>query len=348
MLNLYMLYTPFDVLLSMAIAAMRPDDDNLLFFVRIPETLTKEFKTLSEIFPSINARFYAFPNENIENSNVRNFFQKKRQVKLLEEVIRREGPDRIFYNQEWNVYTTRAVYYAQQLNPNVTFHFLDDGVYTYTETTKKQKPFIERILDRIAWGAWHQCPAVPGTLQPDCSVWVLFPDLLPKIFDEKEKIRIDLDPLMKQIDPAALRRATHTEGKSEVEAIVTTDFDDTSAGEEYRKIIGSVISDCCAAHLKTALKRHPADNRGIPFAPEGCEIDELSSLVPVELYYIRFRNSLKKITGTLSGTLLTARAMLPDAEAECIVTRKYLKMGRNAEIIVDFFARTGVKITMID
>jgi len=49
MLNIYVLYTSYDVLLSMAIAASYPKDDNLMLFVRIPHAL-KKFTVYSQIF----------------------------------------------------------------------------------------------------------------------------------------------------------------------------------------------------------------------------------------------------------------------------------------------------------
>lgn len=349
MLNIYVLYTSYDVLLSMAIAASYPKDDNLMLFVRIPNALKKIYGILSNIFPENNARYFAFEEENIEDSNIRNFFQKKRNIKLLEREIKRQGPvDRIFYNQEWNVYTTYAVHLAQELNPSVTFNFLDDGIYTYVETIKKLKNPIERWADRLVYGDWHINHEIPGTLRENCTMWALFPQLLPGIYNNKEHVRIDMGPLFGQIDEMALMKETHTCEESKIEAIIATDFNSSCTSDEYRNIITSIVTCCCDENFKTAIKRHPADDGCFNFTSDGYETLELLACVPIELYYLCFRKSLKKVVGGLSTVLLTARAMLPEADIESVVSRRYLECDENSDEILKLFSQVGVKIALIE
>ncbi len=349
MLNIYVLYTSYDVLLSMAIAASYPKDDNLMLFVRIPNALKKIYGILSNIFPENNARYFAFEEENIEDSNIRNFFLKKQNIKLLEKEIKRQGPvGRIFYNQEWNVYTTYAVHLAQELNPSVTFNFLDDGIYTYVETIKKLKKPIERWADRLVYGEWHINHEIPGTLRENCTMWALFPHLLPGVYKNKDRVCIDMEPLFRQIDKTALMKETSTCEEFDIDAIIATDFNSSCTSDEYRNIITSIVTRCCAENYKTAIKRHPADDSCFNFTPDGYKTAELLACVPIELYYLRFRKSLKKVVGGLSTVLLTARAMLPEAEIESVVSMRYLECDENSAEILKLFSQVGVKITLIE
>lgn len=349
MLNLYIPYTSYNVLLSMAVAALYPDDDNFMLLVGWTHNLKETADVLSKVFFKNNMRYAALKKANIEDSNIRNFFLKKRNLKVLEEEIKQlPSVDRVFYIQEWNVYTTYAVHLAQRMNPQVSFNFLDDGIYTYVETDKKHKNCLERAADRLVYGAWHVNSSVPGALRKDCSVYALFPELLPGIYKNKRQARIDMRPLLEQINDGVLAEETHTCGEYGVDTIIATDFNASYASDEYRDIISSIISDCCDHDLKPVIKRHPADDGAVKFDPAGYSTKELLSYIPIELYYLRFRKSLKKIVGGLSTALLTARTMLPEAEIESIVSRKYIKCDENADKILELFSRVGVKITMIE
>ena len=46
--------------------------------------------------------------------------------------------------------------------------------------------------------------------------------------------------------------------------------------------------------------------------------------------------------------MLTARAMLPEAEIESVVSRKYMECDENSEEILRLFSQVGVKITLIE
>ena len=234
------------------------------------------------------------------------------------------------------------------MNPSVSFNFLDDGIYTYVETDKKRKNCLEKAADRLVYGAWHVNSNVPGALRNDCSVYALFPELLPGIYEDKEKIKINMKLLLEQIDDHALAVQAHTLTECDINTIIATDFNSCYASNEYKNIISSIITDCHERSLKTAIKRHPADDGQVDFNPIGLKTQELLSYIPIELYYLRFRKSLKKIVGGLSTALLTARTMLPDAEIESVVSRKYMECDENAEKILRLFSRFGVKITLVE
>lgn len=349
MLNLYVPYTSYNVLLSMAIAATYPKDDNFMLLVGSAKNLKETADVLSKIFSENNMRYFALENANIEDSNIRNFFLKKHNLKILGKEIKfLTTVDRIFYIQEWNVYTTYTVHLAEELTPSVSFNFLDDGIYTYAEVEKNGKTSFEKLADKLAYGGWHVNSNIPGALRGNCSVWALFPELLPAIYKNKKQERINMEPLLKQIDEAVLAEETHTCGESNVETIVATDFNSNYASDEYKNIIASIITDCCGRNLKTVIKRHPADDGSVCFSPAGHYAEELLACVPIELYYLRFRKSLKKIVGGLSTALLTARAMLPEAEIESVVSRKYMECDENSEEILRLFSQVGVKITLIE
>lgn len=332
----------------MAIAASYPNDDNVMLLVGSAKSLIATANALTKIFPNINMKSFALKKANIEESNLSNFFLKKRNLKKLETEIRKlPSVDRVFYIQEWNVYTTYIVFLAEEITPSVSFNFLDDGIYTYVEIEKDGKTALERLVDRIVYGKWHINSKLPGVLRDNSPIYAMFPELLPEVYKNKKQVRINMELLLGYIDEKVLAELTSTCEEDNVEVIIATDFKSNYTSDEYKKIITSIIVNCCDMNLKTAIKRHPADYVCFDFTPECYETEELLAYIPIELYYLRFHRSLKKIIGGLSTSLLTARTMLPNVDIESVVSRKYMECDKNAVNILQLFSKVGIKITMI-
>lgn len=285
-----------------------------------------------------------------EKSKIGRFFLRKHNLKVLEKMVRGLPPiDRIHYTMEWHVYTTYVIFLVGQINPSVEFCFVEDGVYTYVQMSKKRKNCVERYLDRLAYGPWHSSVGIPGTLRAESYSYALFPDLLPDIFDKKRRVKIDLALLLEQIDENLLAEMTRTQSDDEIDTLIALDLNHKyTNGKEYRNTIVSCITETAAQNRRVAIKRHPADSGGVNYVPPGYQVKELLSSVPIELLYLRHRKSLRKIVGGLSTALLTARDMLPGAEVESIVSKKDLAREENAEAVLSFFSSLGVKIKVIE
>lgn len=345
MINLYIANTGYHILLSMAIAASHPTDENFMIIPRsIPALLE-----LPKLFPENNMKTLAF--ERMDGkTNIGEFFLKKHYMKVLEKMVRELPPvDRIHYIQEWHVYTTYVLFLVSQINPSVEFHFVEDGVFTYVQKSKKKKNFAERFLDRLVYGPWHSSVGIPGTLREHSSLCALFPDLLPDIFNNKRRIKIDMASLLEQIDEGVLAEMTNTQGSDDIDTLIALDSNHKyTNGKEYRETVVSCITENAAENNRAAIKRHPDDRGGVSYTPPGYQTKELLYSVPIELFYLRYRKSLKKIVGGLSTALLTARYMLPLAEIQSIVSKKDLAREENSEAVLKFFSSLGVKIKVIE
>lgn len=345
MSNVYIPYTPYNVLLSLAVAASHPGDDNFMILAGKDRNFLEGSASLMEIFHSVGMRAFTFESS-WDDSNIKNFFIKKRNLKTLErELEALPSIDRLYYIREWNVYTTCAVHKARELNKDVEFYFLEDGIYTYVEEEKKLKNPIERLADRLAYGPWHVNIAVPGALCPDASVCAMFPDILPDIYKKRKLERIDLGPLLRSADEEVLARVTETHGTDGVDTIAALS---DSGGAEYKSVIASFLRRNDSGSSVVAVKRHPNDDGRITFIPPDVNAVELAPRVPVELFYFRYHKTLKRIVGGLSTALLTARRMLPDAEIESIVSKKYLECDEHADMILKLFRGAGIKVVVID
>lgn len=345
MSNVYIPYTPYNVLLSLAVAASHPSDDNFMVLAGKDRNFLEGSKSLLDIFHLVGMRTFMFEH-NWDNSNIKNFFLKKHNLKILErELEALPSVDRLYYIREWNVYTTCAVHKSLELNKNVKFCFLEDGIYTYVEEEKKLKNHIERFADRLVYGSWHINVGIPGALCPNAAVCAMFPDILPDIYRGRKLEQIDLNPLLDKIDDDVLEFITETHKTKEVDTLVALS---ATGGTAYKNVIASFLRRDKSKDSVIAVKRHPNDDGRIAFIPPEVDATELAVSIPIELFYFRYHKTLKRIIGGLSTALLTARRMLPDAEIESVVSEKYLKYDEHSDKILKLFENAGIHVTVID
>ena len=342
--NLYVAYTSYNVLLSFAIAASHPDDDNFMILAGNTHSLVKITETLLDIVPANNMRYFSFKKSK-GRCNLSSFFVKKHNLQILEDKVRSfPRIDRIFYGCEWSVYTTYAVHLVQAINPEADFLFLDDGIFTYANAKLTLKNYIERIADKFFYCALHINTEQYGALKHNGFMCALFPDLLPNEHENKKHYTIDMNALLEQISDEKLIEKTDTSQIDNIEVLFATDY----RWMDFNENIIERIQDCSKNNRRVAIKRHPADNGKISFTPplECNNVYELKFTIPIELYYFRYRKTLNKIVGGVSTSLLMARKMLPDVEITAIVFSDSLK-DNNTVRVIDFYKKIGISISII-
>lgn len=342
--NLFVAYTSYNVLLSFAVAASHPDDDNFMILAGNTKSLVKITETLLNIAPANNMRYFSFEKSK-GCCNLSSFFVKKHNLHILADKVKSfPRIDRIFYGCEWSVYTTYSVYLVQTINSEADFLFLDDGIFTYANAKLTLKNYIERIADKFFYGTWHINTAKYGALKHNGFMCALFPNLLPNEHKKKKHYTIDINAFLEQISDEKLIIETSTAQIDNIEVLFATDY----RWMDFNKNIIERILDCSDNNMRVAIKRHPADNGKISFTPPECNnVYELKSTIPVELYYLRYRKTLKKIVGGVSTSLLMARKMLPDAEITAIVFSDSLK-DNNTVRVIDFYKKIGITISIIN
>lgn len=343
MSNVFVPFTPYNALLSLAIATKYPNDENFMILAGKDYNSKDGIETLAKIFHSVGIRCFSFERD-WDDSNIRNFFLKKHNLKTLQrELAALSQIERLYYVREWSVYTTCAIHVAETLNPNVRLAFMEDGIFTYVEEKKERKNFVERLGDRIAYGSWHDSVETPGMLRPNAAICAMFPDILPDIFRGRSFEQIDLAPLLAKADTEVLALCTNSRGTEDIGTLIALD---DRADEEYRKIIASFMEKSARENSTVAIKRHPNDGRHVSFTLPGIEIVELTACVPIELFYFRCHKTITRVVGGLSTALMTARRLLPGAEILSIVSPDYIKSEPNAEKILNLFSKIGIKVAM--
>ena len=345
-MNLYMPYTNYHILLSLAIAMSYRDIKHKLILVN------PMFKRLCNIFCLNNISISPLGYDD-RRSNLHTFNIKKHNLRILAQEIKNiDHIDSCFYCCEWHVYTTYLAYIIRKASPATHFCLIEDGVSTYAEPERKKKNLLERIGTYVIYGPWHRDFYLPGSMAPGCDVYALFPDLLGTNFVDNVKHKINLNILLDNVNESTLSvvgNGRYRDYNSNVEALIAPDRSSRyTNGEHYRKTMAQLVYDTAHRFNLVAVKRHPADDKSVNFIPSGVNnVFELDANLPIEFYYLKFGKTLKQVIGSLSTSLLTAHCMLPEIQILSIISKEDMQSERQASMIIELFKKLNIEIKTI-
>lgn len=343
---LYMPYTNYHILLSLAIAMSNRNIEHTLILVN------PFLKRLCDIFCMKNISIFSL-NYDDRRNNLHTFCVKKHNLYLLSQKLRSIGCiDSCFYCCEWHVYTTYLAHLAHEMSRTTRYCLIEDGVSTYVEPMRKKKNVLERLGNYVAYGTWHKDFYLPGAMVPGCDVYALLPDLLGSNFIENTKHKINLNVLLDNVDETALSSIINERNNGyepNIEALIALDHNSKyTNGEYYRKTMTQLIYDAASRFSFVAIKRHPADDCCVNFIPDGVNnVFELDARLPIEFYYLKFRNTLKQVIGSLSTSLLTAHCMLPDIQILSIISYEDVQSEQQAPMIIKLFKQLNIETKVI-
>lgn len=349
--NVFIPYTAYNVLLGFAIAAQYQDDENL-FIVTGPmqDACITTLRILREITPAVRIKMVVVPHKEGRN-NLSRFFVKKHVVKTLETLFPQlENVGRVYYFEEWYIVTHYCLQAIEKKNHDVQLYQVEDGIETYVKLRHKVKNILERGADKIFYGKWHADIEIPGTLRKKASICALFPEMLPSVFNSKEKITIKPDILKRQIeicrcDFIVKHKLPVLLGSTNV--LITVDDEKYVDSPEYKAIVMSNIREAQASRSSVLIKIHPADQREHDFRVGLSELIMLPPRLPVEIYYLLYAGQFGVVIGGLSTCLLTARWLLPEARINSIFPQEFLGSITYSSDILNFYKRCGVSVTVL-
>ena len=332
MYNLYAPFTTFHFFLTFALAAEYAKDENIVIMDRSNRN-TKQYELLHGLFPDVNVKmeWQTYRADIVKIHLLRNvveFFDKKRSLRSIANLLGGAQIDRFFYFSDWKVQTTHVIHLLK--NSDCKFYFGEDGIGTYTDQYTNHKGAVEKLFDHLIYGNWHNTPHTPGTLLSNATAVAIFPELLPRQFAACKQMRIPLNPLVQSIDEKKRAEMILSTKGNDIEEIIATDHDFYTNTVEYRNFIENEINQATNREIKVAIKRHPLDDN-IYCSHNKTVIRELPNVYPIEIYYLILGNRLKKIFGTVSTALVTARWLMPNVEIQSLVPESSVKSLGNID-----------------
>lgn len=348
MLNLYIPYTRYHILLSLAIARSSSDKSLKHRIILVSPALQQ----LCSVFRLHNVTMTSLEYDDRRN-NLHTFCVKKHNLRLLANEIKNMGSiNSFYYCCEWHVYTTYLADLIRKMHTETHFCLIEDGVSTYAEPARKKKNILERVGNYIIYGPWHKDFYLPGTMASQCEIYALLPELLGTNLANHVKHKINLNVLLDSVDDSALSAIVDQKNNDydlNVEALIALDYNSRyTDGENYRHTISQLLYDMSHRFGSVAIKRHPADNKQVNFIPDNVyNVFELDAGLPIEFYYLKFRKTLRLVVGGLSTSLLTAHCMLPKADVLSMISQQNIQSEQQAPMIIELFKKLDIGIEIV-
>ena len=345
--NLFLPYTQYHMLLNYAIAAQNETDRNIMVLGSNSDSMHKCNEILSRLFPNINFCTHTLiPTDKVNNLQMIPI--KKRNMCTIKDILYASSQiSRLYYSCERQLYTS---YLIHLLKDNGTeFHFVEDGIITYTEKEWiAKKNFFEKLGDRIIYGAWHDSGDIQGQLAGGTNgefAEALEPGYLPDNFTAMKKNKIDSKAFLKKLKPENIPNEFKKITDKNINLFIALDSN-TYCNDEYISLMRTYIAKAVSEGWTVAVKKHPDDvnNKELfdKLNVEGKVID-LPAYLPIEIYYLLFNKTLKYVIGSLSTAMITVKWLLPEVEAVSVCNKAMLAT-RNIDAVFELFNKFGIKI----
>lgn len=350
MRNLFMPFSPYHLLLIYALAAEdKSGAENILVPSNGNARMASALDVFTKLFPDVKFNIVKMKSADSRHVIPRALANRKNLKTIKKYIAGADDIAKFYYSCEWNVYT---VYVSNALmkgkNPPEC-HFIEDGIATYAGERIKPKHFIEWTSEALFYGSWYKGCAVPGHLNSGAIIEALRPDLLPEVYANDKKHRVNLSSLKSKFRMDNLPdKVLDFIAEGGIDTLIALDSSYSHTNDEYFGIVRDIIMAATARGYRVAIKRHPHDIKNstlIKYLNVSTDLIELPSYLPVEMFYYIFNKTLKMVIGGMGTSVFTAKQLLPHVEAISIAespraddayTRYIIKLFESAGISVKF------------
>lgn len=352
MRNLFLPFTPYQMLLTYAISASgHYTTRDILIPGRSTPAMTGALAILQDIFPDITFRVYPLHPINRE-SNIARTIGNKKNIRLISKLLAESGAiGKFYYSCDWDIRTTYTSYLLSRRDNPPEFHFIEDGIITYVGQKTRRKNFIERAADTIFYGSWHKNPAMPGYLNSGAIIEALRPDLLSHVYDGNKKNKIRLSPLLGRMRTDKLPdEVAYTAAQGGIDTLIALDSSFSHCNDGYFNYIKDKIEKSLSLGHRIAVKRHPADADNASVLrrlDSGQNLIDLPGNMPIELFYFIFSKTLKEVIGGLGTSVFTAKQLLPHIKAISVISNAKGAEGNDERSIINLFESAGVAVERV-
>ena len=336
MTNILVAFTPYHILLFLALMSARKEENNILFVVPEFPDAERFIKALKEESPF--KEVILLPNV-INGSAVKKGWARWRGSRIIREKVKSMVVDTVYVCNDARAESQTALYYAKRGNLRARGVYIEDGMAAYWSHTASRR-ILRSIARKVTAGKWSEEIMVVGTSSWIDESLLLFPKHARPELREKPILPFPQESLRGLRNHPFLAHIAErfSEQERSMDALFLPPhskfFKQNPSGAEYfhsllKKNKGS----------KIAVKYHPKEEEDFLHAKEaGAAI--VSQEIPAELLYMILQKTPEYIIGDMTTALYTARLLLPKA---CIISVALL-VGRRDERILHMFGELGIRL----
>ncbi len=281
--------------------------------------------------------------KSVEDVLWRRVLISRRNAKVIRRRFSKKDIGRVIIFNDKTVECQLAAYLAS--NNDIPMEYMEDGFAAYLMPSDQERNPLKDMLARSLFGRFYDNIKVIGTSPWVTTVRVFFPALVIPPLKGKPIVDIEKGVF------GAIKKEFVDEFTSGIDddldmVIVLPHSDILSSlpmtdpamnGASLRNEYLAIIKEASSLHKKIGIKYHPRETSDYLGDYDGCVV--LPKHVPMELIYlIQKAGSVKKVVGTLSTSIYTARIIFGD-NLEISVLDKGLSEGSAA-----FMRTLGIEV----
>ncbi len=345
-MNLFYASTAYHVLLSYIIAVSDCNNENNALLLMGNSAANKTQQLFQQLFPSAFTKIVileSYPDHN----NFKRLCVRKKNLREIKSLIEELCPiDKFYYTCDWKVEVNYISYLLQ--NTGTAFHYYDDGMATYMRSYKPSSAIAE-VVGKCFYGKWRVVPKAEGRLNKNTHIHAILPELLPDIYEEKVKYKIDPSKMFATIKTENFPDDLIKYTCHPIELLLALPRTDR-INDAFISIMQQQINALEKNGVVIAMKKHPrtlANDPVIQKINADGNIIDLPTEYPAELYYLLLSKSLKKIIGTTSTAMMTAKMLIPNVDISVVYTQESIRADGVAQKSFKLFEKMGIKLQEI-
>mgnify|MGYP000855926951 CR=1 FL=1 len=323
--NLFMPLTPYNLLLSFAIAATETKgEENILLLPDYNETTERALICLSPGIPAFSATIGAIGARKRETSLTRPF-RKIEYSRSIDRLLKTMEFDAFFSFNDLKYQSQYAMSRASRFQPSCRLVHVEDGTADYCGVQVSGRSGLGKLFDRLVGGKWSLELDSFGTYPLISEYRFIFPEfatLAPRL-PEGSVRGISAEGLM------GLSPGEHAEkayGKLDFErmrgpgsTLVLLDSEKyLKSHPEFLENLSGHIGQARSRGLKILLKKRLGSPCPLPELEGKDDVVILPGEIPSELVLLWFREQVREVLGGKSSSLATARWLCPKIPCTCL------------------------------
>jgi|GEM_PF-2033749 len=323
--NLFMPLTPYNLLLSFAIATTEAKgEENLLLLPDYNETTEQALSCLSPEIPAFSATIRAIGARKRETSLTRPF-RKIEYFRAIDRLLERTEFNAFFSFNDMKYQSQYAMWKIARSQPSCRLVHVEDGSADYCGVHVSGRSVPSRLFDRFARGEWSKELDSFGTYPLISEYRFIFPEfatLAPRLPGDSVK-GISREGLLGLSPGAHAERVFGKLGLKRMQgpgfSLVLPDSEKfIKSHPEFLENLSVRLDQARSRGLKILLKKRLGSPCPLAGLEAQSDVISISGEIPSELVLLWTRGQVREILGGKSSSLMTARWLCPEIPCTCL------------------------------
>lgn len=353
MKSIYIIHTPYHLLISCGLAASNHLKNNYLIIIGDFESCEIYYNFISSYAATVFSDILVLPGKfNLKRKDVFHKIvllrQNSRKIKsYLKSTCKSEKCTTFIFNDERIEGQTIAYFNSKKNGTNI---YVEDGFNCYSELLFPVTPAYKKLIYKTIFGYWYENIRYLGSSKFIDQVMVFRPNIIRKDLRKKDVVRISSDIFFNAAKSIPFKHLVQSSNSNLVlryDCILILppfQFIDSFDFQKFYSLYHSLLDILLDNFDKVSVKYHPREVKYDYLNLSGNhQIDFIENSLPLEIvWFLIIQNPPKLVIGDISTALLTCDMILKDT-TKIISTIRMLNLPKKYASFLDVFCAIGIK-----